>query len=711
MIKVLDLIQKIQKYHPKADVDLINKAYVFSAKAHEGQVRKCGEPYVTHPLEVANILADMKMDVQAIVAGILHDTIEDTEVTKEEIGRIFGPDISQLVDGVTKLSKLEIQTREDRQAENYRKMILAMSKDIRVILIKLADRLHNMSTLQFMSEEKQMKIARETLDIYAPIANRLGIQWIKLQLEDLSFRFTKPNLFKQLEKKLGRLRKNREDYMGRVEAEVKKVLKSMESDFVFSGRMKNIFGIYRKMETQNINFEEVHDLIAFRILVDTVEECYEALGLLHSLWKPVSGRFKDYIAMPKPNNYQSLHTTVICLDGERVEFQIRTKQMHAVAEEGIAAHWEYKESGSIDTKESRTFRWLRQLVSWQDELKDSLEYLDTVKVDLYATDVFIFTPKGDVRTLPHGSTPIDFAYSIHSAVGDHCSGAKINGRMVPLSTQLESGDSVEVLTSPQSHPTRDWLKMVGSSRAKARIRHYIKQEQQSKSTELGRSLFIQECEKRGLKPDEVMKSEAFKDLLDKKSLQNESSFYSAVGYGKVSLPVWLDPIAPRSDVKEDGLIRRIFKKVTQRSKNAVIVDGIEDMLITYGKCCLPIPGDSIVGFVSRGRGVTLHRAECPKVPSIDVNRRVKTQWNKSAQLTRSACLIINCDDKPGMLASITHVISEEKVNITRVLVRTDKDKKAHIYMDVLVSNVSELNRIMSQVEKISGVISTQRQVA
>lgn len=715
MLKLEDVIAKIQVYNPKADVDFIKKAYAFCAKKHEGQKRKSGQPYIVHPLEVASILADMHLDVPSIVAGILHDTIEDTECTREEIAKLFGEDIAALVDGVTKLSKLQFNSQQDRQAENFRKMIVAMSQDIRVILIKLADRLNNLRTLQFMTEEKQMRIAQETLDIYSPIANRLGIQWIKAQLEDLSIRFLKPNIYKQLEKKLDHLKSSKENYMERVEKTVKEHFKSSLHHFEIKGRMKHLYSIYQKMERHNVALEQIYDIYAFRILTTSVEECYEALGLIHSLWKPVPGRFKDYLAMPKANNYQSLHTTVICLDGERVEFQIRTFEMNEINEKGIAAHWKYKEAGPIDMKAETTFRWLRQLVNWQNELTDSIEFMDTVKLDLIGAEIYVFTPKGDVRALPHDATPIDFAFSIHSAVGDHCSGAKVNGRLVPLTSILQNGDQVEILTSAQSHPTRDWLKVARSSKAKAKIRQFIKLEQKEKSVHLGKNIFHEECRRYGVTPDHFMKEQSFKDYLEKKGVADEESFYSSVAYGKVSLTQIFSLLGhaekPQEETKKkEGIIRKIFKKVSQKNKDAVSVDGIDDVLMTYGKCCLPLPGDSLVGFITRGRGVTLHRVECTKVPGIDVERRVNAQWDSKAKVTRTARLSITCEDKPGMLAAITQAISEEKVNITRALVRTTKDKKALIHLDVTVAHVNELHAVMKEVEKISGVIAVERQM-
>ena len=715
MLKIDDIIDKVSAYNDQADLALIRKAYDFSAKAHEGQKRLSGHPFVVHPLEVANILAEMNLDVSSIAAGILHDTLEDTSATKEEISKLFGPDIAELVDGVTKLSKLQFHSREERQAENFRKMIVAMSKDIRVILIKLADRLNNLRTLQFMPEEKQMRIAEETLDIYSPLAHRMGIQWMKIQMEDLSFRFLKPDSFHQIEKKITRLKKNREDFIGRVKKAVAECFEGAIPHFEIVGRMKHIYGIYQKMERQNISFEQIHDLLAFRILTDTLEETYEALGLIHSLWKPVPGRFKDYIAMPKTNNYQSLHTTVICLDGERVEFQIRTFAMHGVAEKGIASHWKYKEGGKLDMESENTFQWLRQLVDWQKELKDSIEFMDTVKLDLFSNDIYVFTPKGDVRALPYSATPIDFAYSIHTDVGTRCSGAKVNGRIVPLGYKLEAGDEVEILTHPGRHPTKDWLKIVASPRAKSQIRQYLKEEQKGRSLALGKNIFEEECAKYGAQPSKLLKMEEFLQYLKKKGVTGEESFYSAVAYGKISMLSLLtqlvpDKVAAGESAPKEGILQRIFRKVSQKTKNLVLIDGLDEVLVTFAKCCSPVQGDPIVGFVTRGRGVTLHRTDCSAVPAIDPERRVNADWNYSVDLVRMAKLKISCENRTGMLADIAKAVSDKKMNISKAIVRTTKDEKAIIFMQVEVKHVTELHNMMKGIEKIEGVITVEREI-
>jgi len=500
MVRLDDILEKIRAFNSDADLDTVRKAYVFSAKVHQGQVRLSGEPYLTHPMEVAYILVQLKMDVPTIVAGLLHDTLEDTLTTIEELHTVFGKEVAGLVDGITKIGKITFQTREERQAENFRKMLLAMARDIRVILVKLADRLHNMRTLHFQPEARQRKIAQETLDIYAPLANRLGISWIKGELEDLAFRYLQPEIFYDLVAKVAKRKKEREQYIEEVKNQIRNKLQEHDIEGEVSGRSKHLYSISLKMERQGIDFDQVYDLIAFRIIVESVRECYAVLGMIHATWKPIPGRFKDYIAMPKANLYQSLHTTVIGPYGERVEVQIRTDEMHRIAEEGIAAHWKYKEGkapNGVGSRDDNRFRWLRQLLEWQQELKDSREFMDTVKVDLFPEEVYVFTPKGEVKELPRGATPIDFAYAIHTDVGQRCVGGKVNGKLVPLRTELNNGDIVEVLTSPNQTPSKDWLKWVRTSKARNKIRHWIKSEQRERSIAIGRELLEKELRKYG----------------------------------------------------------------------------------------------------------------------------------------------------------------------------------------------------------------------
>lgn len=711
MVTVDEIINELKSYNKKADTTLLQKAFDFAAEAHSGQKRRSGEPYLVHCLEVAKILTKMKMDSGSIIAAVLHDTIEDSDVTKEDVEKEFGAEVADIVDGVTKLSKLQFSNKEVRQAENYRKMILAMSRDIRVILVKLADRLHNMRTLNYMSEAKQMLIAQETLDIYCPIAGRMGIQWLKEDLSNLSLKYLKPDVYKQIEVRLSGISKKREAFMKNVTEILSKQLQHVNFKYDIASRVKKPFSIYMKMKRQQINLDEVHDIIAFRILVPSVENCYEVLGNIHSLWRPIQGRFKDYIAMPKNNNYQSLHTTVVCEDAERVEFQIRTFEMHEIAEKGIAAHWKYKENGQVDTKDEVKFRWLRQLVEWHRDLKDSLEFADAVKLDLFSDEIFVFTPKGDVKSFMHGATPVDFAYSVHSDVGNHCAGAKINGRLVPLNYVLESGDTIEIITNKSQSPNKDWLEFVETSKAKSHIRQFIRNQQRTKSIMIGRNLFDNECKKIKINSAKVLKSDDFQQYLKNKKIDSLDEYYSALAYGKVQVKEFSDHLTKQETekVKEsDNVISKIFKKVAAKNKNLVLVDGLDDVMVNFAKCCTPVKGDPIIGFVTRGRGVTVHRLDCDKVLSTDANRRLEVAWNEKAMQDRSTRVSIISEDKPGILAEVAKVISEKGVNISKLLVKTNKDGIAHLSLDVSVKSVQDLMRVIQGIENIKGVVSVNR---
>ncbi len=537
MLRLNDILDRVSGYAPGADLDVIKKAYVYSAKVHQGQIRKSGEPYLVHPLEVAGILAEMRLDEASIVTGLLHDTIEDTLATREEIAEIFGEEVAELVDGVTKLSQFSAgNTQEEKQAENFRRMVVAMAKDIRVLLVKLADRAHNMRTLDFMSPEKQERIARETLDIYAPLANRLGIQWIKIELEDLSFKYLNPAEYAELKERIANRAQARDRFIVEVVGIIQGKLQEQGIPAEVKGRVKHVYSIWRKMRVQNLEFDQIHDLIAFRVIVDSVAQCYESLGFVHSLWKPVPGRFKDYIAIPKPNMYQSLHTTVVGPEAERVEIQIRTREMHRIAEEGVAAHWAYKEGkpGAGKDADAQKFAWLRQLLEWQRELPDPREFIETVKVDLFADEVFVFTPKGDVKSLPRGATPVDFAYAVHSKVGEHTVGAKVNGKIVPLRYKLKNGDTVEVLTSPSSHPSKDWLGFVKTSRAQARIRAYVRQLEQKRSLEIGLEIAERELRRYGLSLHKLQKAGDVDKMASGAGYKQGNDLLVALGYGKVS---------------------------------------------------------------------------------------------------------------------------------------------------------------------------------
>jgi GTP pyrophosphokinase len=727
MIRLNDILQKVASYHPEADLDIIKKAYVYSAKVHQGQLRRSGEPYLVHPLEVAGILADLKLDEASIVTGLLHDTIEDTLATPEELTELFGPEVAQLVDGVTKLSKFSASatlSQEEKQAENFRKMIIAMAQDIRVILVKLADRTHNMRTLEHMKEEKQQRIAQETLDIYAPLANRLGISWIKIELEDLSFRYLKPQEFGQLDEKMSRRKKERERYVEEVSELLETKLKERELEGSVQGRFKHLYSIYRKMRSQGIDFDQIHDIIAFRIILPTIPACYEALGLIHQLWKPVPGRFKDFIAIPKPNMYQSLHTTVIGPMSERVEVQIRTSDMHKIAEEGIAAHWAYKEGRAQVNRDDEKFAWLRQLMEWQQDLKDPKEFLETVKVDLFTDEVFVFTPKGDVKSLPRGATPVDFAYAIHSDVGGRCVGAKVNGKIVPLRYKLKNGDMVEVLTSPQARPSKDWLTFVKTSRAQQRIRNFIKQQQRDKSLQLGRELMDRELRRFGVNLNKLIKSGELKKTGEELGFRVEDDLLVAVGYGKISpgqiaqKVVPADKLPPEPASREpavnqmaSGLSRvtEMAKKLVGRtSRTGVQIGGVDDVLVRFGRCCNPVPGDPIAGFITRGRGVTVHTVGCERALATDPERRVDVNWDVHGDYKRPVTLRVLTADRPGLLADISNSFSKKGVNISQANCRATGDDRAVNTFEVVISDLKQLNDLMRTIERLKGVYSVER---
>lgn len=716
MIRLEDILEEVHRYNPETDLDLVKKAYVFSAKVHQGQTRRSGEPYLIHPLEVAHILAQMRLDAPSIATGLLHDTVEDTLTTTEEIEQIFGKPIARLVDGVTKLSKISFTSKEQRQAENFRKMFMAMAEDIRVILVKLADRLHNMRTLHHLSEEKQVRIAQETMEIYAPIAGRLGMQEVRIELENLCLKYLKPDVYKMLSEKVEQLEKKSGKFIDDIRESLVKKMEEYGLRADVQARTKHLFSIYKKMEEQKIEFEQIYDLIAFRVIVQTLPQCYETLGLIHSLWKPVPGRFKDYIGMPKVNNYQSLHTTVIVPRGQRVEFQIRTKDMHQIAEWGIASHWRYKESGEIDMKDELKFRWIRQFMEWQKELSDPAEYLDTVKLDLFATDVYVFTPKGDIRELPTGSTPIDFAYAIHTEVGHHTVGARVNGKMVPLRYQLKSGDTVEVMTLADHSPSKDWLKLVQTSRAKAKIRQFIREDQREKAVALGKELLEREAERIGMKESKILNGESYEAFLRERGIKGTSHLYAMIGYGRIPVSQLLSAVLPEDKLaeieaagpKKTSAIGRIFQKAFEKSSGVVKVGGFDDLLVTLAKCCNPIPGDNITGFITRGRGVTIHSTTCSKVLASDQARRVEASWNLKAKLPTSTKIRVVCVDKPGLLADISQSISSEGVNISQASCRSIGDQKSLNTFEVGIKDVKHLHQLMKSLEKVKGVISVER---
>lgn len=713
MIRLNDILDTVVTYNPSADLNLIRKAYVYCAKVHQGQTRLSGEPYIIHPLEVAGLLAGLKLDVPSIVTGFLHDTIEDTLTTSEELAEMFGKEVAELVDGVTKISKIHFKTKEENQAENFRKMLIAMANDIRVILVKLADRLHNMRTLQFQPDTKQRSISRETMDIYAPIAHRLGISWIKTELEDLSFRYLQPDVYFDLATKIQRKKQERESFIHEIQEAIR--LKLVEHQIVgeVSGRSKHLYSIYRKMEKRKVDFEEIYDLTALRILVDDIKSCYEVLGLIHSSWRPIPGRFKDYIAMPKGNMYQSLHTTVIGPHGDRMEVQIRTHEMHRVAEAGIAAHWKYKEGKGYDEKEVKRFAWLRQLLEWQQELQDSREFMDSVKVELFPEEVYVFTPKGDVKGFPKGSTPIDFAYAVHTDVGHRCVGAKVNGKLVPLKHELQNGDIVEVITSPHHTPSKDWLKIVRSSRARNKIRAWIKIEERKRSIVLGRELCEKEFRKYSLNLQKVIKGGELRKIANEYGFNSEDDLLAAMGYGKVSAGQVIGKLIPeerlqvRQDQKESR-ITSVINKLKGRSSSAVEVGGMEDIMIRYAKCCNPLPGDEIVGFITRGQGVTIHTADCPFVAESDPERRIDVTWAKGKSAALPVRLRVFCMDEKGILANMTLAITNAEANIVSAQIKSTVDKRGENIFELNVTDLTHLNKVVNALMKVKGVMKVER---
>ncbi|MFI5315956.1 MAG: RelA/SpoT family protein [Myxococcota bacterium] len=710
MARINEIVEQVQANAPDADISLLERAYVYSAKVHQGQMRLSGEPYLTHPLAVAEILAAMRLDHVTVAAGLLHDTVEDTFATDADIRNQFGEEVGELVAGLTKLSKIEFQSREEAQAENFRKMLIAMSKDIRIILIKLADRLHNIRTLEYMNEDSRRRVARETLDIYAPLAHRLGIYWMKEELEDRAFRVLHPDVYAQIEERIAGTKKERERYIVDVRTRLQTELNARGLHCEVTGRLKEAYSLYKKMQQQNVSIDQIYDLIAFRVIVDgTTTTCYETLGIVHGLWKPVQGRFKDYIAMPKPNGYQSIHTTVIGPFGERMEVQIRTQEMHRVAELGIAAHWKYKGDGSTRANDEQKFAWLRQLLEWQQQLKDPNEFLETVRVDLFSDEVYVFTPKGDVQALPAGATPIDFAYAVHSEVGTHCAGAKINGQLVPLRHTLANGDTIEIVTSPHQRPRQEWLDFVVTGRARSRIRHFLKLEQVERARDLGRDLLHRELHKRGLSFDKLSKSGELKNAAKELAVRDLDGLLQALAYGKLDARAVARKIAGVGEDEPEpkpSLLRRVLS--VGRSTGQVRVSGMENVLVRFAKCCAPVPGDSVEGFITRGRGVTVHASDCPKIFHLDPERRVPVTWDDApGELVRVKVRVVS-EDRQGLLAAVTNKISAEGVNIDSAQIHTSDDKRAIQVFELSVKNRKHLEGVLRQIAKIRGVVTVER---
>jgi len=717
-----ELIGAVRAYNPAADEALVRRAYDYSAWMHAEQKRESGEPYVTHPLNVALIAAQLKLDMPSIVTCLLHDVVEDTSASLGEIEQLFGSEVARLVDGMTKVSKITFSSREEKQAENFRKMIIAMGRDIRVVLIKLADRLHNMRTLDHLSAERQEEISRETMEIYAPLAHRLGIYWLKSELEDYAFRYLRPSSYKALKTQVAATRIEREQYIRGVIDLLTKRLGEAGVTADVTGRPKHFFSIHHKMEREELSFDQVYDLVAFRIIVPTVRECYEALGVVHASWKPVPGRFKDYIALPKINMYQSLHTTVIGPRGQRMEVQIRTSEMHRIAEEGIAAHWSYKEgSTSNPSAENERFAWLRRLIEWQQNLKDPQEFLSTVKADLFPEEVFVFTPKGDVLDFPQGSTAIDFAYRIHSQVGHHLVGARVNGRLVPLRYRLKSGDTVEAISAERQTPGKDWLNNVVTARAKSRIRQWLRAQQAERSRELGISLLNQELAPLNLTAADLRSQHRFDAALREFSQKEIDGLLAAVGYGLITANQLLGKVLTPDELKvyrgdkgtpapaAPSSAERPARENRRDGENAVVVSGLDDVLVRFAHCCNPLPGEAITGFITRGRGVTVHLAACPHALIADPQRRVPVVWKDGDEVPRPIRLEVLCVDQPGLLAAMTKAIASAGVNISTAEVRTTGvDRRALSLFEISVKNARQLNGVMHSLSMIDGVTRVLR---
>ncbi|NSW90582.1 MAG: bifunctional (p)ppGpp synthetase/guanosine-3',5'-bis(diphosphate) 3'-pyrophosphohydrolase [Firmicutes bacterium] len=715
------LVSRIERYNLDCDMDMLKKAYVISRNAHRGQQRVSGEPFIVHPVEVAYILAELELDCTTIIAGLLHDTIEDTTCTLEQLKQDFGEEVAILVDGVTKLGRIPYTTKEEEQVENLRKMFMAMAKDIRVIMIKLADRLHNMRTLKYMSPEKQIEKAKETLEIYAPIAHRLGISKIKWELEDICLRYIDPKGYYELVEKIAKKRKEREAFINQIIGTLKEKTQELGIEATIDGRAKHFYSIYKKMKEQNRTLEQIYDLFAVRLIVNSVKDCYAVLGMVHELYKPIPGRFKDYIAMPKPNMYQSLHTTVIGHEGQPFEVQIRTWEMHRVAEVGIAAHWKYKEGYSGKSNLDEKLTWLRQLLEWQKEMPDAREFMETLKIDLFTDEVFVFTPKGDVISLPKGATPIDFAYAIHSAIGNKMVGAKVNGRIVPLEYKLNTGEIVEILTSQNaSGPSRDWLKIVKSSQAKNKIKQWFKKEKREENIVRGKELIEKELKKHGFTHSQLFKSEWVEPILKKYTFISLDDLYAAIGYGAITPNRVISRLKEeyRKAVKSeelaqqsiDGVISRTERRKKNVPTNGVIVKGIDNCLIRLSRCCNPVPGDSIIGYITRGRGVSVHRSDCINIKNNpgEEERLIEVSWYNNRNAAYKADITLMAKDRNALLMDITNEINDAKIPLKGINARTTRDQTVIMVLTLEITDAEQLNKIIRKLKKVDAVFEVTR---
>jgi guanosine-3',5'-bis(diphosphate) 3'-pyrophosphohydrolase len=711
MIRITDILDKIDDYNPGADLDIIDRAYIYSARVHEGQVRLSGEPYLSHPLEVADILADMKLDVESIAAALLHDVIEDTPATKEDIEAMFGPGVAHIVEGVTKLSSLPFSTKIAQQAESLRKMILAMADDIRVVLIKLADRIHNMRTLKYHGKPaKQAAIAQETLDIYAPIAARLGIFWIKHELEEIAFYYTLREEYERIDTLVNRAKDEKENYIKEVSTSLHYKMEEMELPCDIKGRYKQHYSIYQKMISQSLEFEEVYDIIAFRIIMDTMPQCYAAMGGIHSMWKPIYNKIKDYIGNPKPNMYQSIHTTVVGPKGERVEIQIRTNEMDRIAESGIAAHWSYKEGNKVDETTGELFAWIRNLVENQENYNDPDEFLENVRIDLYPGEIYVFTPQGEIKTLPKKATPVDFAYMIHTEVGAKCTGAKVNKKMVPLAHELKTGDTVEIITTKGHHPSQDWLNFVKTVKARTKIRAWINAREKERSYSLGREMCEKVFRKKNQNFNTLVKSGEIKIVSESYGFKTVDDLIAHVGFGKVTPLQILNKILPEveKDQKDDSFLQKIVGRRKRKTDTGIIVKGLNDILVKFSKCCNPLPGDPITGYITQGQGVTIHRKNCINVMKMSSERKIDVQWSDGYTESYPASIRVKTDDRFGLLADVAAVISKAKANILNAQTETSEAGIGMFYFTIMVESSEQLRKIMSEIRRVKKVTDVKR---
>ena len=715
MVTIERLLERADGYLSESDLSKIEEAYHFAKRAHSGQMRKSGEPYIYHPLAVADILIELELDVTTIMAAILHDVVEDTDVTLQEIEETFGETVARLVDGVTKLGRIKYKSREEQQAENHRKMIVAMAEDVRVILIKLADRLHNMRTLKHLPEEKQRRIANETLEIFSPLAHRLGISAIKWELEDIALRYNNPHQYYRIVNLMKKKRAEREKYLDAVIDHLRKRLEDMDIEADISGRPKHIYSIYRKMTLQNKQFNEIYDLLAVRVIVDSIKDCYAVLGIIHTLWKPMPGRFKDYIAMPKPNMYQSLHTTVIGPNGEPLEVQIRTWEMHRTAEYGVAAHWLYKEGKQ---KQPLSFEdrlsWFRQILEWQQDATDAQEFMESLKMDLFSDAVFVFTPKGDVIELPANSVPLDFAYRIHTEVGNRCIGAKVNGKIVPLDHKLKTGDIVEILTSKHSYgPSQDWLKIAQSSNARSKIRNWFKKERRVENVLKGQEAVEREIKKQGYDVESVLTEEGIHEVARKFNFSGEEDMMAAVGYGGITAAQIVTRLTEKFRKDEPSVkalpdVKDAPKQEKTKLAQGVRVKGVDNLLVRFSRCCNPVPGDEIVGFVTRGRGVSIHRTNCPNIQKEEEERLIDVEWEGTPDQSFNVDLEITGMDRRGFVNEVLQVITETKTNMTAVSGRVKKNRLAVIDVSISVRNLEHLHFIVERLKRLDDIYSVQR---